>query len=228
MGSPRTTGLRYDSRVAGRNTGKRIVAIALGVIAAAALAVAAFTPKWLASPLVEGAGIGLREAGVCVKGRCEYMSNGAVVEWIEAEIARIVEYNKTAEERHMLPVPRSPWGGWPVCGLIAFIGCLLAAAGLAVAAGLALMGKRVDWPMLPTTLGVLGLFVSMVAGCIFVATKPEGMEELGVGWSFGVFGGGVILGLASVFPLNRQIRPIDEELGAASATMSWGSSRDDA
>jgi hypothetical protein len=219
--------LGYDAPVAGQSTGKRVLAIALGVIAAAALAVAAFTPKWLASPLAEDGGIGLREAGVCVKGRCEYMSNDEVVEWIEAEIARIVEYNKTAEERHMLAVPRAPWGGWPVCGLIAFIGCLIAAAGLVVAAVLGMMGRRIDWPVMPTTLGVLGLIVAMVAGCIFVATKPEGMEELGVGWSFGVFGGGVILGLASVFPLNRQIRPIDEELGAASATMSWGESRDE-
>jgi hypothetical protein len=214
--------------VAGQRTGKRVLAIALGLLAATALAVAAFTPKWLASPLAEDAGIGLREAGVCAKGRCEYMSNEALVAYIEAEIARIVEFNKTAEERYMLPVPRKPWAGWPVCGTIAFVGCLLAAAGLLVGAVLGVAGKRVDWPVLPTTIGVLGLIVAMVAGCIFVATKPEGMEELGVGWSFGVFGGGVIFGLAAVFPLNRQIRPIDEELGAASATMSWGGSRDEA
>jgi hypothetical protein len=41
------------------------------------------------------------------------------------------------------------------------------------------------------------------------------------------FGGGVVVALAAVFPLNRAIRPIDEELGDASATMSWGDSRDD-
>jgi len=212
--------------VARPTAGKRALAIALGLIASAALAVSAFSSKWLASALDEGYGIGLSEAGVCVKGRCEYMSNADVVTWLEKRIAEIVEYNKTAEERHMLPVPRPPWGGWPVCGTIALVGCLVAALGLALGAVFALLGRRIDWPVMPTTLGVLGLIVSMVAGCIFVATKPEGMEELGLGWSFGVFGGGVILGLAAVFPLNRQIRPIDEELGEASATMSWGESRD--
>jgi hypothetical protein len=67
----------------------------------------------------------------------------------------------------------------------------------------------------------------MVTGCVFVATKPDAIEGVGVGWTFGVFGVGLVLGLAAVFPLNRQIRPIDEELGASSATMSWGASRDD-
>lgn len=213
--------------MAGQSTGKRVLAIALGLVAAAALAVAAFTPKWLATPLADDAGIGLRGAVVCDSGECAHMSNDALVAYIEAEIARVIEYNKTAEERHMRPVPRQPWAGWPVCGTIAFIGCLLTAAGLIVAAVLGVAGKRIDWPVMPTTIGVLGLIIAMVAGCVFVATKPEGMEELGLGWSFGVFGGGVIFGLAAVFPLNRQIRPIDEELGAASATMSWGGSRDE-
>lgn len=48
-----------------------------------------------------------------------------------------------------------------------------------------------------------------------------------VGWTFMAFGGGTVVGLAAVFPLNRQIRPIDEELGEGSSTMSWGASRDD-
>ena len=213
--------------MAGQKTGKRVLAIALGVIAAAALVVAALTPKWLATPLSDEAGIGLRGAEVCEKGRCESMSNQALVEYIEAEIARIIELNKTLEQRQMLPVPRKPWAGWPLCGTIAFIGSLLAAAGLLVGAMFGIAGRRIDWPVMPTTVGVLGLIIAMVAGCVFVATKPEGMEELGLGWSFGVFGGGVIFGLAAVFPLNRQIRPIDEELGAASATMSWGGSRDE-
>jgi hypothetical protein len=80
---------------------------------------------------------------------------------------------------------------------------------------------------MPTTVVVLGLIVSIVCGPVFVATKPESVELMGVGWSFMTFGVALVVGLASVFPLNRQIRPIDEELGAASATMSWGGSRDD-
>jgi hypothetical protein len=71
------------------------------------------------------------------------------------------------------------------------------------------------------------LLLAIITGCIFIATKPEETVNMGVGWSFMTFGGSIVLGLASVFPLNRAIRPIDEELGEASSTMSWGGSRDD-
>jgi hypothetical protein len=76
---------------------------------------------------------------------------------------------------------------------------------------------------------VLGLVLALVCGCIFVATKPAEAvsENMGVGWTFFVFGAAIVTGLIAVFPLNRQIRPIDEELGEASATSSWTASLDD-
>src|SRR5204863_9320545 len=107
------------------------------------------------------------------------------------------------------------------------LGALLAAGGLLAGAGLALAGKRLVLPVMPTTLAVLGLLVGIITGCIFIATKPEETATMAVGWSFIAFGGSIVVGLAAVFPLNRAIRPIDEELGEASATMSWGDSRDD-
>jgi hypothetical protein len=47
-----------------------------------------------------------------------------------------------------------------------------------------------------------------------------------VGWSFFVFGGGIVTSLIAVFPLNKLIRPIDEELGEGSSTMSWSAELD--
>jgi hypothetical protein len=155
------------------------------------------------------------------------MSNFQAVDEIENEIVRTRETNRTLPPNEQVALPRPPWHGWPVVGMLALVASLLAAAGLLWAAALALSGKRPALPIMPTTLAVLGLVIALVNGCIFVATKPETAAAMGVGWSFMTVGGAVVLGLASVFPLNRQIRPIDEELGEASSTMSWGESRDD-
>lgn len=201
------------------------MAIALALVAAAGLVVAAFTNRWLASPDYEE-GIGLRSFEVC-DGPCVAGSNFQLVEKLDHEIAKIIEANKHLTERDQVAVPRAPWHGFPVMGLTAFIASLIAAAGLLIAAFVAIAGKRIAWPVMPTTLVVLGLLFAIVTGCIFVATKPEMIEGMGVGWGFMTFGGALVVGLAAVFPLNRQIRWFDPELGAASATMSWGSSRDE-
>ena len=210
----------------GQKPGKRIVAILLAILAAGGLAVAAFAGKWLADSTGDGSGFGLLELTKC-RERCVTVTNFELIDGINAEIARVVKENKDRDPREQLPVPAKPWGGFPIVGWMAWLSCLLAAAGLLVAAALAIARKRIEWPVMPTTVVVLGLIIGMVTGCVFVATKPEAVELMGVGWTFGAFGGAVVLGIAAVFPLNRQIRPIDEELGAASATMSWGGSRDD-
>jgi hypothetical protein len=80
---------------------------------------------------------------------------------------------------------------------------------------------------MPTTIAVLALGIAIINGMLVVATKPELMRFMTIGWTFYVFGGGAVAGLAAVFPLNRQIRPIDPELGAAAATVSWSVSRDE-
>lgn len=201
------------------------MAIALALVAAAGLVVAAFANRWLASPDLEE-GIGLREFEIC-NGPCLTGTNFELMEHLDNEIARIVEANKHLTERDQRAVPRAPWHGFPVMGLIAFIASLMAAAGLVVAAVVAITGKRITWTVMPTTPVVLGLLFAIITGCVFVATKSEMIEGMGVGWGFMTFGGAVVVGLAAVFPLNRQIRWFDPELGAASATMSWGGSRDD-
>lgn len=205
---------------------KRTVAIVLAFAAAAALCVAALGPKWLHN-LDGDQRMGLRAMTVCVESHCESMSNFKVIDYLNKQIEEIKVWNATHKRDEQRAVPREPWGGFPVVGLITIVTGILAAAGLVYAAILALRRQRPELPIMPTTVAVLGLALAIINGCLFVATKPDMIDEMGVGWTFWTFGAGAVLGLASVFPLNRQIRPIDEELGAASATMSWGSSRDE-
>jgi hypothetical protein len=221
-----------------RKQQRRVVAIVLAFIAAAGLGVAAFGERWLATPYGDdistspeastqrSAGIGLRNYERC-HGTCAAISNFELIDVLEARIEEIREQNKQLPLKEQMALPHSPWHGFPVVGIMTFIAALIAAAGLFIGGVLALMGRRVDMAIMPTTVAVLGLMISIITGCIFVATKPDFAETLVVGWTFIAFGVAAVVGLAAVFPLNRAIRPIDVELGEASATMSWGSSRDD-
>jgi hypothetical protein len=141
-----------------------------------------------------------------------------------AETKARIKDMSPAEQRE---IPRPPWHGFPVVAWITFVMALLAALGLVWGAILALQRKRPELPIMPTTLGVLGLALAIVNGCLVLATRPDVFDNIALGWSFWAFAGGAVLGLAAVFPLNRQIRPIDEDLGAAGSTSSWGGSRDD-
>lgn len=204
----------------------RLVAIVLAFAAAAGLVVAAFGPRWLTDPDHTAAGFGLKSFESCVGAECESGSVFQLVDEIDKQIARIEAANKELPPAQQVAVPKKPWHGFPVVGMIAFIMCLLAAGGLVVGAVLALAGKRPEVAVMPTTLAVMGLFLAIVNGCIFVATKPAAIDSMEVGWSFLTFGGAIVVGLAAVFPLNKLIRPIDRELGEASATMSWSSELD--
>jgi len=206
---------------------KRTWPILVALVAAAGLAVGAFGGRWFAGAgYGDDFGMGLLSVERC-EGRCVSLSNFDAIDALELQIVQIKAANMTLPMNQQVPVPRSPWHGFPVVGVIALVAALLAAAALALTALLALAGKRVSLPIMPTTIAVLALAISIITGCIFLATKPVLVDLMTLGWTFVVFGVSAVFGLAAVFPLNRQIRPIDVELGAASATMSWGGSRDE-
>lgn len=222
-----------------RKRQRRAVAIVLGLVSAAGLAVGVYGDAWLAVPETNRATsetcsfggvtvVGLRAFEICTAtDTCQSRSADDLVDLVEARIKCIKDANLKLPSGQQMKVPYSPWHGVPLVGLITFIAALVASAGLLVGAVLALANKRVELPVMPTTFAVLGIAVSIITGCIFIATKPDFSDANMVGWSFITFGGAAVLGLAAVFPLNRAIRPIDTELGEASATMSWGASRDD-
>lgn len=204
----------------------RALAIVFAFAAAAGLVVAAFGPRWLTEPDHEKGGFGLTTYRECMV-QCTTGSISELLDALDEEIAKIELMNAKLPAQEQMAIPKNPWRGFAIVGMITFIASLVAAGGLVAGAVLALAGKRPELPIMPTTLAVLGLAFAIITGCIFVATKPASVSTMEVGWTFLTFGGAVVTGLASVFPLNRAIRPIDHELGEASATMSWGESRDD-
>jgi hypothetical protein len=201
----------------------RALAVLLALVAATGLVVAAFGPRWLTDAASNEEGFGLRTLDTCSV-KCTSMTNFQLIDEINYARARIAEENKSLARQAQRELPRKPWSGFPVVGWITLVASLIAAAGLVVGALFASANRRPAWPIMPTTIAVLGLLFAIICGCIFVATKPvwSDIDHMGVGWTFFVFGAGVVTGLAAVFPLNKAIRPIDEELGEASATASWG------
>jgi hypothetical protein len=210
-----------------RQKRNRETAIILALLSVATLLVGALGNHWLVDPQGQSQFIGLRGVKACKDGMCDSMSNFQLVDEIEKDIDRVRARNATVRPQEQEAVPREPWHGFPVVGLLAMVSSLLAAAGMSIAAFVAVAGKRPEFRIMPTTVGLLGIAFAIVTGCLFIATKPSMVKDMAVGWTFWTYGAGCVLGLAAVFPLNRQIRPIDEELGAASATMSWGGSRDE-
>ena len=101
---------------------------------------------------------------------------------------------------------------FPIAGVVTFIVLLVAAAGLVVASGVAVAGRRPDLPVSPTTFALLGIMVGLISGCVFVATKPGEVGAVGVSWSFWAFGIGSVAGIAGAQLLARQIRPSDPDL----------------
>ena len=201
--------------------------IALALAAAVGLVIGALGGRWFAGPdFGDDFGVGLLAVERC-ESRCVSMSNSDAIDKLENDIAEIKAANLKLPMNQQIPVPLPPWHGFPVVGIIALVTALVAAAALALGAFLALARKRVALPVMPTTIAVLALAVSIITGCIFLATKPALMDLMTLGWTFVVFGASAVFGLAAVFPLNRLIRPIDVDLGAAAATMSWGGSRDE-
>jgi len=199
----------------------------LAFASAAALVVGALGDKWMIDSAHEDTlAIGLRETYLCAP-NCTTMSNSEAVSYLDGRIAQLREENAKLPDYRWMWVPPDPWHGFPVVGWIAFVTALISAAGLLVAASIALAGKRIEWPVMPTTISVLTLALTIINGALVIATKPALSHFITIGWTFYVFGGGAVAGLAAVFPLNRQIRPIDPELGAAAATVSWSVSRDE-
>jgi hypothetical protein len=134
-----------------------------------------------------------------------------------AFMCRLVMNNATDPRK--LPEKKSMVGwltGWITMILLGLSVISLGAAVIQVAQGKFFVG-----PIAPTSWSILCLFLSLIVGCIFVASNPTRGEnldvllgyQLGVGWSFWLFGAGVVLGIAGTIQLTKfKPAPVDHFL----------------
>jgi len=169
---------------------------ALALVAVAALLAACFSHRWLANKYAGDLGFSPLSYQECYGDDCRTQSNFEVIE----------KFNENYfEEAHASMA-------FPVCGVVAFGALLLACVGLLGAAGFAFAKKHSTLPISPATVALLGIMFGMIAGCVFVATKPGGVGAVGVGWGFWAFGIGSVAGIVAAQLLAKQIRPPDPDL----------------
>ncbi len=122
------------------------------------------------------------------------------------------EFNEEIGEAAHLDRDRYTSGAFSHAGWIAFGTCLLSAAALLAAAGMAFLRIKKDLAVSPASVALLGLLGAMVSGCVFIATKPGPAGMLGVDLGFWAFGAGTVLGILGAQLLAKEIRPPDEDL----------------
>lgn len=185
------------------NKDNRLLAGALVVVALAGLAFAMVSKRWLANTSSRGEmGFGLLSFSACtdgstaydIKARCEARSNSEIV-------AEIKKSHGSANDAF-------PIFGYITLGAIGFtVLGLLATLPLAFrkqADAQAMLEKLL---VAPTTVALLAMFVALIAGCVFVATKPGGVGAVGVGWGFWAFGVAVITGMTGTIMIGKQLGP---------------------
>jgi hypothetical protein len=174
---------------------RRAIAIVLGLLAAAALGVAAFSPHWLGNAVI------FDEAQVTMGLRTVETCSGGGVICVSATIGQVAEQAEST-------------AAFPAFGWITFVACLIGAGALVISVALVLARRTPLWPMAPTTLAFLAVAIALITGCVFCAIKPGEGGVIGVGWGFYVFGLGVIGGLPASQLLARALRPPDPDLMA--------------
>lgn len=175
-----------------------MLGIGLALAAAAGLVYASVTQHWLVNTSrFEEISFGLRDNAECAAGQCQTMTNAAFIEKWQG-------LGDTASR--MVSEVFAPMG-WAT-----LVGSLLAAAGLLVAAALAIANKRPQLPITPPTVALLGIMATLITGMVFVAKKPGPPGFVGVGISFWVYGISAVLGIAGAQMLAKIIRPRDPDL----------------
>lgn len=181
----------------------RMLAVILAVVAAGLLIFAAVSREWVSNPGLQ-VGFGPRGChGCALDGNGGDMSNAAFVAMLrDAEPARADKITSSAF---------SPMG-WATLGL-----CLVSALGLLGAAFLGYTKQRRELPVAPATVALLGVMLSLITACVFVATKPGGPGFVGISIGFWAYGVAAVMGIISAQMLAKLTRPVDTDLLAAMA-----------
>jgi hypothetical protein len=187
----------------------RPLATGLCAAAAACLLFAAFTKSWLVNGnRYAEVGFGLRSNYEC---GMSYAFDGAAESSKQSctETANkefIDKWRSMGESAKKLTSAAFVPTGW-----ITFIVALIAAFGLLAAAAYGAANKPMNWPIAPTSIGLLGVMLGLITGCVFVATKPGPTGMVGVGLSFWMFGIGCVMGIAGAQMMAKVNRPPDPD-----------------
>ncbi len=183
----------------------RMLAVILAVVAAGLLIFAAVSREWVGNPGLD-VGFGPRGChGCAMDSEHRDMSNAAFVALLrEMEPARADKITSSA----FAPM------GWATLGL-----CLVSALGLLGAAYLGYTKSRKALPIAPSTVALLGLMLSLITACVFVATKPGGPGFVGISMGFWAYGIAAVMGIAAAQMLAKLTRPVDTDLLADMAML---------
>ena len=170
-----------------------MIAIAVAIAAVIAIAAGLFTHKVLVDQSSDVTiSCGLKQCEACVD-QCHSTSNFDLVEDITRGGGKAT-------------------AAWAWAGAIGWWGAVVAVIGLVLATAMVAGRRYVRLPVIaPTTIALVGGAIGLVGGCVFVATKPEGVGVTEVGWTFWAFGLGVVGAVISAFLLSRQLALLEPE-----------------
>lgn len=176
----------------------RMLGIGLSAAAAVLMIYACFSHRWLENAQFRDARIGISLTSVqgCMGGECESKSNFEVM----------------AEARRHSPKQAS--SVFAPMGIATLILLALSALALLATAGLAFKQLRPALPMPPPTFALLTIFLALITGTMFIATKPGGVGAVGVGLGFWAFGVASVMGIVGAQLLLKLVKPVDPDLAA--------------
>lgn len=169
--------------------------VTLAFIAAVFLTYAAVTRSWLTrqdSPWMPAMEFGLLGCDRCdvFFGHGGSMSNGAFVE----RVRRVVPSGEANTSSLFAPA-----------GIAAFALSLLSALGLIAITVLTISERRPRFPLAPLTLA--SLVAALIAGSVFIATKPGPSELLSASRAAWALGVGAVIGLVAAHSASKLLRP---------------------
>jgi hypothetical protein len=180
------------------------IAVAAAFVAAIALIISCFSSRWLVNAGSDGEiMMGLRSTtecgsvGLLLGPRPNECRTKANAEYAEEWQGSIGQYYSAS---------------WAPFGIITTIAVLLGALGLLGAGVIGLLKTKPNVPLSPSTVALLGIMISLITGCVFVATKPGPGGFVGIGVTFWIFGVGAVIGIFVATVLAKVNRPVDPDL----------------
>ena len=174
-------------------TDYRMLGIGLSIGAVVLFLYAAFSHRWLENVQFSEGRIGFSLIGfeACAGDRCETSSNFVLIDALK----------QTASRREQ------PSSLFAPAGVVTMALSLLAVLALGASAVFAFKQRRLAWPVLPTSIALMGTMAALLAGCLFVAKKPGGYGAVGVGPSFWAFAIACVIGIVGAQFLTKYLKP---------------------